>query len=680
MSIALGIDTGGTYTDAVLVKQESGEVLASAKALTSYHDLSVGIAAAIDAVLAEAADRALPADIEMASLSTTLATNAIVEGHGSAIALLLIGYDPQLIANYDFWRDLVTPNVRFIPGGHTLDGREKEPLDEQAVVAAVTEFRDQVDAFAISGYFSVLNPEHEIRARELVRQHARLPDGRSVPVTCGHELTSRLNSVRRATTTALNARLIPLLTDLITTVRQMLDRAGIHAPLMVVKGDGSLVRAGWAMQRPIETILSGPAASVVGASHLARAENVWVVDMGGTTTDIAGLVDGLPRINPRGAHVGRWQTMVEAIDVYTEGLGGDSQVHVKSDYAADEASIRLGPGRVLPLSALAARHPETLDVLRAQVQSPRRYRHHGQFVLLHRPAATDLTATDKRLLDLLSDGPLSLDELVYATELGNLFLVHLHRLAAQLIVQVAAFTPTDALHVLGRYHPWNVEAARLGAKLHAHALEIDIEEFCQRVVDEMGKRAGVALINKVLRDENLTPDWEQEPTARALLQRMVARDHSSSLLCQARLDRPILAIGAPVAAYLPPAADLLHTSLVIPPHADVANAVGAVAASVVQRQEVIIRPRGAMGEDFYRAYLPHGAQDFARLEEAVTAVRKIMEPFMIALAQDAGAEQVEVKHQRKDVIAPLEGHWGEEIWLETILSFTAMGRPALVKR
>ncbi len=677
MSIALGIDTGGTYTDAVLVEQETGEVLASAKALTTYHNLAEGIAAAIDAVLVRAAGRASPADIEMASLSTTLATNAIVEGRGSAIALLLIGYDPQLIANYDFGRELVTQNVRFIRGGHTIDGREQEPLDEGAVIAAVAEFREQVEAFAISGYFSVLNPEHELRARELVIQHTRKPDGRSLPVTCGHELTSRLNSVRRATTTALNARLIPLLTDLITTVRQMLDRAGVHAPLMVVKGDGSLVRAGWAMQRPIETILSGPAASVVGASHLARTERVWVVDMGGTTTDIAGLVDGLPRINPRGAHVGRWQTMVEAIDVSTEGLGGDSMIHLNGDHA--DAGIRIGPGRVLPLSALATRHPEILDVLRAQARTPRRYRHHGQFVLLHRPDAAGLTEADRRLLDLLSDGPLSLDELVYATELGNLFLMHLQRLAAQFIVQVAAFTPTDALHVLGRHQPWNVEAARLGAQLYAHALGVEVEEFCEDVIDEVGKRAGAALIDKILRDENLAPDWEQEPTARALLHRVMGRGNGSSLLCQARLDRPILGIGAPVAAYLPRTADMLHTSLIIPPHAEVANAVGAVAASVVQRQEIVIRPQDAAGEELYRAYLPHGARDFARLEEAVTAVRETMESFMIALTQEAGAEQVEVKCRRQDVIAPLEGHWSDEIWLETVLSFTAVGRPALVK-
>jgi len=678
MSIALGIDTGGTYTDAVLVQQETGSVLARAKALTTYHDLAVGISEALSAVLVRAGAGITPGDIEMASLSTTLATNAIVEGRGSPIALLLIGYDPLLIANYDFGRELVTENVRFIRGGHTIDGREQYPLDEQAVLDAVDEFRGRVDAFAISGYFSVFNSEHELRARALVLEHTRRPDGRPLPVTCGHELTSRLNSVRRATTTALNARLIPLLTDLITTVRQMLDLAGVHAPLMVVKGDGSLVRADWAMQRPIETILSGPAASVVGASHLSRMTDVWVVDMGGTTTDIAGLEKGLPRINPQGAQVGRWRTMVEAIDVATAGLGGDSQVHIDAD-ARSGVALRIGPRRVLPLSTLVARYPEILDVLHAQAASPGQYRHPGQFALLLRPDAAGLTATDQHMLSLLADGPLSLDELVYATELGKLSITRLERLAARFIVQLAAFTPTDALHVLGRFQRWDAAGARAGAALYASALGIAPDAFSQRVVDEMAARTGMALIDKVLRDEDLSPDWEREPTASALLQRMVSRRDGSALGCQVQLERPIVAIGAPVAAYLPRTADMLHTDLLIPNHADVANAVGAVAASVVQRRKISIRPLETTGDDLYRAFLPDGVRDFVHLEEAVAGVRAVMEPFMIARAQEAGAEHVEVKFSREDVIAPLEGGWKREVWLETVLSFTAMGRPALVR-
>ncbi|MCK4832572.1 MAG: hypothetical protein KAS81_07380, partial [Anaerolineales bacterium] len=232
MTIALGIDTGGTYTDAVLVALAGGadqagaalagraaegsvptgtdagaSVLVGIKALTTRRDLSLGIGNAVTAVFEHGAVR--PDKVDLVALSTTLATNAIVEGQGSSICLLLIGYDSELIRQFGFDRDLATGNVVYLCGGHDVAGDEVEPLDEAAAQDAIRAHLGQVEAFAVSGYFGVRNPAHELRVRELVRQLA----GPDFPVTCGHELTTRLNSVRRATTAALNARLIPLLHD-----------------------------------------------------------------------------------------------------------------------------------------------------------------------------------------------------------------------------------------------------------------------------------------------------------------------------------------------------------------------------------------------------------------------------------------------------------------------------------
>ena len=263
MSIALGIDTGGTYTDAALVDHDTGRVLCAAKALTTRRDLSIGIGEAMDAVL-QRPEAAGAGPVGIVAVSTTLATNAIVEGQGSRVCLVLIGYDPELIHQYGFEHELVTDDVVYIDGGHDIHGDAVTALDEGGLRQAVLARKDQVDAFGVSSYFGVRNPEHEIRASSLIEELTGLP------VTCGHELTTRLNSVRRATTVALNARLVPLLRELIDTLRHSLAERQIVAPLMVVKGDGSLVRAEWAMQRPIETILSGPAASAVGAWHLAQ--------------------------------------------------------------------------------------------------------------------------------------------------------------------------------------------------------------------------------------------------------------------------------------------------------------------------------------------------------------------------------------------------------------------------
>ncbi len=682
MTVALGIDTGGTYTDAVLVDHDSGKVQASAKALTTRHDLSVGIGQAVAAVFDGQAMS--PTEVDLVALSTTLATNAIVEGQGSPVCLLLIGYDPALIRQYGFERDLVTRDVVYLRGGHDGMGNEVEPLDEAAAREAILARRDRVEAFAVSGYFGVRNPAHELRVRALVEELTALP------VTCGHELTTRLNAVRRATTTALNARLIPLLRELIATVRHTLDEQGIVAPLMVVKGDGSLVRAEWAMHRPIETILSGPAASVVGAWHLAGRRDVWVVDVGGTTTDIAVLHDGRPRLNPEGAQVGQWRTMVEAVDVHTVGLGGDSQVYLNSkgsspsSLSSSPSSLSssllfvIGPRRVVPLCLLASEHPGVVDELRRQVGTRWRESLAGLFLLAQRRATHALSDRDQDLMSHLAAGPQSLSSLVKKLHYGMLVTWQIESLEARGLVLRAGFTPTDALHVLGRFERWDAEASRLGAELLAAHTDLSPEAFCERVVAEMSNRVTTELISKVLSDEATLPDWEREPSATALLARALGSVPSSDLDCQVRLRQPVVAVGAPVEAYLPRVASQLCTELVIPPCAEVANAVGAVAGGVVQRLRVMIRPLNA--DQSFRLHLPDGVRDFSTVEEAVAYAQKVVPVQLRALAQQAGASQVEVQTSRVDRSAPIAVGWGQQVYLGTELTFTAVGRPSPAQR
>jgi N-methylhydantoinase A/oxoprolinase/acetone carboxylase beta subunit len=678
MTVALGIDTGGTYTDAVLVEHASGKVLAGAKALTTRHDLSVGIgqavAAAFDRRAAFHSRHMSPAEVNLVALSTTLATNAIVEGRGSPVCLVLIGYDPALIQQYGFERDLVTQNVVYLRGGHDGMGNEVEPLDEAAAREAILAWRDRVEAFAVSGYFGVRNPAHELRVRALVEELTALP------VTCGHELTTRLNAVRRATTAALNARLIPLLRELIATVRRTLDEQGIAAPLMVVKGDGSLVRAEWAMQRPIETILSGPAASVLGAWHLAGRHDVWVVDVGGTTTDIAVLHDGRPRLNPEGAQVGEWRTMVEAVDVYTVGLGGDSQVYLNSEGRSLTSSLLLaiGPRRVVPLCLLASEHPEVVDELQRQVETRQRGSLVGQFLLAQRRTTHALSDRDQDLLRHLAAGPQSVSSLVEKLHYGALIRWQIESMETRGLVLRAGFTPTDALHVLERFQRWDASASQLGAELLAAQTDLSPQAFCERVAAEVSNRVTTELISKVLSDEATLPDWEQEPSAAAFLARALGNVSSSDLDCQLRLRQPVVAVGAPVEAYLPRVAKQLRTELVIPRHAEVANAVGAVAGGVVQQLRVMIRPLNA--DQHFRLHLPDGVRDFSTVEESVAYAQKVVPVQLKALARQAGASQVEVQMSRVDRDVPVAVGWGQRVYLGTELTFTAVGRPSPAQR
>ena len=666
MTVALGIDTGGTYTDAVLVDHATGEVLAGAKSLTTRHDLSIGISEAMAAVFA--AERSLsPEDVDLVALSTTLATNAIAEGQGCPVCLLLIGYDLELMEQYDFQQELVTDDVVYLRGGHDVLGNEVAPLDEDAAREAILAHRDKVEAFAASGYFGVRNPTHELRVRALVE------DVSGLPITCGHELTTRLNAVRRATTAALNARLIPLLRELIATVRRTLDEQVIAAPLMVVKGDGSLVRAEWAMQRPIETILSGPAASAVGAWHLAGRHDAWVVDVGGTTTDLATLREGQPHLNPEGARVGRWRTMVEAVDVHTTGLGGDSHVRF-----GRQGQLLIGPRRVAPLCLLANEHPGVVDELRRQVASSNREDEAAQFVVSWRRPVNWLSNEDRALLRRLEEGPQSLASLTSETRYSWLLRRRIEELEARRVVQRAGFTPTDALHVLGRFQQWNEDASRLGAELLAAQASLPVESLCEQVVQGVSDRAATELVSKVLEDEVGPPHWEGEPTAAALLERALNGTQDGDLKCELTLRRPLVAIGAPVGAYMPRVAERLHTELIIPPHAEVANAVGAVAGGIVLRLRALISSLD--GGERFRLHLPDGVHDFAHLEQAVRYAQQVMSAHVEALARQAGAGQVEVRMARADRQAKIAAGWGQEVYLGTELNFTAVGRPSPARR
>lgn len=664
MALALGIDTGGTYTDAALVDLASGNIIAGVKSRTTRNDLSIGIKEAIHASLGSIQKDSIHKSIRLVGLSTTLATNAIVEEKGAPVCLILIGYDRNLIHQYQFERDLVTDDVVYVSGGHDTKGNEVNPLDREAVREAVSKRRGRVGAFAVSGYFAVRNPTHELQVRKIVR------DLSAAPVTCGHELSSRLDSIRRATTVTLNARLIPLLHDLISNVRRSLVELDIEAPLMVVKGDGSLVRAEWAVERPVETVLSGPAASAIGAFELTGIEDVWAVDVGGTTTDIIELKGGKPRVNPEGASIGGLRTMVEAVDVQTIGLGGDS--HVCYDNNGD---LQIGPRRVVPLCTLATESPCVLAELHRQAKIKSNLRESGQFLIGKPLSAQETSSPHADLSRLLADKPRSVSSLVAQLSQEDHWVHSRIKLLEETgWAQRAGFTPTDALHVIGSFQRWNPEASRLGAALLARRAGVTVEAFCEQLVKTVSRRLAVAVVNKVLEEESGVSGWAAHPAVKPILKRAFGDGVEDKLGCDLILKGPLVALGAPVEAYMPRVAEKLHTQLSIPHHADVANAVGAVSGGILQRFSVTIQN---MNNGLaFRAFLPEGPVDFTDLEEAVTHASEMMTPIAEAQAKRAGAQQIEVEISRRDRRVRVGSGGREELHLDTELVFTAFGRPS----
>lgn len=664
MSLHLGLDTGGTYTDAVLFDPARG-VVAAAKSLTTKHDLSQGLAAAVEAILPQAT-----APIDLVSVSTTLATNALVEGHGSPICLLLAGYDATSLERAGLKDALRGDPAVFLAGGHGATGDEQCPLDVDGARRAIAEHASHVAAFAVSGFFSVRNPAHEIALKRLVREMTGLP------VTCGHELTSKLDAPRRALTAALNARLIPQLQQLVQAVRALLAAHGIVAPLMVVKGDGSLIEAELAMSCPVETILSGPAASVVGARYLSGEREVFVSDMGGTTTDIALLHDGRPVLNPDGAVVGGWRTMVEAVAVHTFGIGGDSEVRL------DEAEgLVVGPRRAMPLSLLAHNHPETLDVLQAQLAQEWKPAH-GRFALRLRAldaGEESLSKSQRELWRRLADGPVPLIEI----ESSYVATQSLLRLADRGLVIIASFTPSDAAHLLGRQTSWSVEAARVGAALWLRRPSSpgwtpppSPEAFAAKVAEAVIVQSGRALLATAMAETGDPAIGGPGKLGRLLIDRALAGEPREGALFtpSMTLNRPVVAIGAPVGAYYDEVARRLHTRAIIPPHAEVCNAVGAVAGGIMQTVHVVITQPS---EGRFRAHLPDGVADFSDLEAAAAHAETVAGELAFEQARRAGADDPKVQVTRADNVVTDSG--GGRVFIESRITATAVGRPRLAR-
>ena len=667
MTLVIGLDTGGTYTDAALLDTATGTVRATGKSLTTRDDLSIGVGGAIRRVLEDFDGSA--ADIGLVSLSTTLATNAVVEGVGGRVGLLMIGFDETSLQRADLARALGQDPVFFINGGHAADGAPQAQLDEAAIREAVNATEGEVSAYAVAGHFATRNPAHESRTRDLLR------DLTGAPVTCSHELSSSLGGPRRALTAVLNARLINLLDRLVAATEGIMADEGLSCQLMVVKGDGSLLESGYARSRPVETVLSGPAASLAGAAFLAGTRTAMVADIGGTTTDIALLQNGAPRLKPDGALVGGWQTMVEAADIRTCGLGGDSEVTPVG--RGTTGGLALGPRRAVPLSLLATQWPEVKDKLAEQLAVAVPMSTDARFVMPLMPNGVPawLTRSEARLAaKAIEMGPSSVAEIA-GTQLA---LGAVDRLIGRGLLTLATFTPTDALHVTGDFTSFDAEAAMLGAKLIARQktgigqpIAETPEELASRTLSELHRRTGLALMDAALAHDGA---GEMQATNNPLLANLYRDDTTgkdSLVKLSLELGTGLVALGASAATHYPHVARRMGVELTVPDHAEVAGAVGAAAGSVRQRVMISVTQPS---EGRYRVHLPGGPRDLGVMDEALASAREVAGQLAEERARKAGAASVSIEISEDIKLVPLGG--GKELFIEALVQATADGAAA----
>jgi N-methylhydantoinase A/oxoprolinase/acetone carboxylase beta subunit/drug/metabolite transporter (DMT)-like permease len=625
-TLLLGIDTGGTYTDGVLLDESTRQVVATTKILTTKHDLSICILQALDDLLPED-----PGQVGLVSISTTLATNAIAEGKGRPVALFLLGYDPELVKQFHLEGHFATSSFHYFQGGHNLHGEEQNPLDLDVLLAKADALKQDVDAFAISGYFSPFNASHEERAFQAIT------DSTGLPVVLGHQLSRKLNSIQRATTASLNASLLSILQDFIQAMRESLRERKITAPLMIVRGDGALMEGAVGAQRPVETVHSGPAASAIGGRFLVQRDPALVIDIGGTTTDIAVIDQGGVAVSEEGTSVGSYRTAVRAARVRSLGLGGDSFIGFDL-----EDHLTVGPVRVTPISYLAHSNPRVAQDLKRLPH--RQYKKLSvdnleYWFLQREPRRPIQNERAREVLDMLRPGPMALPDILERMGLYHPLQFSGQTLISQEIIGRAAFTPTDLLHVNGAYAPWDVDAAETAAWLMSRISGMTVNELVDEVMRIIAERITAEVVS-FLSTKTLerTPEYiHPDDLGLWLFEENLYQKHPY-LGSQINLKIPIIGIGAPAKIFLPRVAAMLHTDLVIPDHFQVANAVGAVAGSVMTYEEAWIIPKShGMYIAGYYVQSEGERVQFSKLEAALEHARTITGERALKRARLSGA-------------------------------------------
>ncbi|WP_292486485.1 hydantoinase/oxoprolinase family protein [Methanohalobium sp.] len=641
MQYSLGVDAGGTYTDSVILRNTDGAVVSANKALTTYPDLLEGIKNSIDGL-----DQSYLEDINIVSVSTTLATNTILEKTGYPVGLILIG-------NYDVPANTDIDYYTVVQGGHDTKGLEVATLDEEKVEEFVNKVKDKVSAFAISSYFSVRNPDHELRIKEIVNN---LTD---YSVVCGHELSQDLGAYERGVTAYLNAQLIPIANRFIQSIISETERRGIDARLLMLKCDGSVVGINEALEKPIESIFSGPAASLVGAAYLENLDSCAVIDLGGTSTDVSLMENGLPELTETGAVVGGWQTKVKALRMETSAMGGDSHIWVRNQ------NVNIGPRRVIPLCVAAEKYPGFIDKLKkARVPSRRQLTENIQptkFYIKTGEEPINLSDAEQRILERIEKSePASLNEIFWESSASDMYL---NILVQKRLVQAVGFTPTDALHVLGEYEDWNVNASNMGAAmLTKFTNNMGVEELCNHVKNEVTLNMSLNLMSYVLKGVD-----KQE------IDKILRGDY----LTHFKLDVPVVLIGAPSRVYQDKITNIIDADVRLPSYAEVGNAVGALVGKGIKRIEIMLKSVYSKSKKRIVVFYPGGREEFPLYEDAFEYAKNLGHRMMMDYMTEAGLDKgnVKVDMHRNDITI----HEGTGIPVETNLVFIGIGMPKTKK-
>ena len=642
MGLGIGIDTGGTYTDAVVYDFERRGVLAKGKARTTKEDLALGICAAIDTLPPDLTHQA-----SMVALSTTLATNACVEGKGGRAKVVLVGTNENVLRRIgaNEKHGFSIDDALCIDQCGAYDGSTVSMPDWDDFMQQNAEVLGQAQAFGIAEVYAERNGA--------VVEHAgaeALSKRFGVPVVMASSLVNGLNMMERGATAVLNARLLPVIEEFLdASIRALHDR-GIEAPVMIVRSDSSLMGEAFARTAPVETMVSGPAASVQGCRELVNAADALVVDMGGTTSDIS-LIEGGDPAMTNGIRIGSWSTQVHGVLIDTIGLGGDSAVVFES------GGLGLAETRVEPLCMAASRWPHLVERLQALIDEEAHVaRPLYEVLYLVGDVASNVEYTDdeRRLVELLKKGPLVIGD----QEEFEYFKLERGRMAARLesegIVMRCGLTPTDIMHIQGDFSAFDARASMLAVRYLCSIMPMfgDTEEgrqaLCETVYDLVKRKLYVNIARVLI--ENSHPSQFSGGLPQSL-EGALAEEWGSyvdrkraggaprpALRPALTLRAPLVGLGAPIHVFLPDVAEALGTCSIVPENAEVANAVGAIVASVVARVTVrVLADWTAAGIEGYIVHADEQRVEYGTREEAESVAAELASEAAQRLARERGA-------------------------------------------
>ncbi len=641
MTLGLGMDTGGTYTDGVIMDLDSGEIVSKAKSPTTHEDLRIGIRGVLNLL-----DQELLTKVGVVSLSTTLATNAIVEGKGARVALLCIGnlYNNAVKTDY---QDTVA-------GGHNLHGTEKEPFDAARTRSFFESIVGKVDSVAIVSYMAVRNPIHERQARDIAREVL------GVPVVCGHELSSSLGFSDRVTTAAMNAALLPVMAELIDSVREMLDSHGINAPLMLVRGDGTMMGEVVARERPVEATASGPAASIIGAMNLSGRTSGIVMDTGGTTTDLGIFRDGRPRLSQDGAVIGGKRTKVTAVQISAVGLGGDTMFNMRA------GRIDLGNVRAIPICTAATRWEQVRNEMRRPVGENPGSRV-TEFVVAIGGVERITDPRERKMMDLMAV-PLPPERVcsMAGTRPGELL-----KLISRGHAQWIGFTPTDMMHCTGEYVEFDADASVGAARALAARTGSTYESFLEECRMQIRRRVCRSIMSELVHES--CGRFELGPGGEDMVEHAMAGG-CKGYSCRLALDMPIVGMGAPARVFAGLVGDVFDTEVIVSEHSGVGNAVGAITSMVAESIDVLVKPVSARKDKGYEAFSRLGRFTYDTYEEAVEDSIDRACAYVRSAVARSGAEFPDITVDRKDTDIVIDDS-GSPVTVQTKIKVSAAGKP-----